>query len=426
MPPKYRIWYDTKRDADLVITNTLLNSRQCERQKIYASDCDSPKKFHAIPDHIKKTLYLDSPDIIVENLQENEPVFNLEISQEAGSGHNPYQRFARLAASVESDCPAFYLFPEAKIISRDQKIKGKKTGRKTYRWDKINPTIFKTLNELMNIHSIPALLYYYPSHFMKYKDSNNLVRFKNSGLRVKARGALRGSPVNDPEMKEMFKMMNLVIKETEKGVIQGRRKLIKHSLIREKRDQMLGEWEAKKTKRQPTVDDWCPLTSVIKIKTKILLKHLEQYCSQGYSIGQMLRKREKTLLYYTGSKFRGDPFPGVLVGIDYLKARNGETFEDREYNLVLVWGKVNISENEVISIKSNNVSISNWIKDVRKSEKHNLLSKDFGQLLKDCQIPRYYMQCRYGSTYSKVKHIRSYSYFADAVLFKDGALWRDG
>ena len=41
------------------------------------------------------------------------------------------------------------------------------------------------------------------------------------------------------------------------------------------------------------------------------------------------------------------------------------------------------------------------------------------------EIPRYYMQVRYGSTFSKVKHIRVFSYFADAILFPDGALWRD-
>ncbi len=41
------------------------------------------------------------------------------------------------------------------------------------------------------------------------------------------------------------------------------------------------------------------------------------------------------------------------------------------------------------------------------------------------EIPRYYMQVRYGSMFSKVKHIRVFSYFADAILFPDGALWRD-
>ena len=45
--------------------------------------------------------------------------------------------------------------------------------------------------------------------------------------------------------------------------------------------------------------------------------------------------------------------------------------------------------------------------------------------LRNMEIPRYLMQVRYGSTYSKVKHIRVYSYFSDAILFPDGSLWRD-
>jgi len=46
--------------------------------------------------------------------------------------------------------------------------------------------------------------------------------------------------------------------------------------------------------------------------------------------------------------------------------------------------------------------------------------------LSNYEIPRYFMQVRYGSTYSKAKHIRVFSYFADAILFPDGSLWRDG
>ena len=54
----------------------------------------------------------------------------------------------------------------------------------------------------------------------------------------------------------------------------------------------------------------------------------------------------------------------------------------------------------------------------------NILSKNYNQIA-NREIPRYYMQVRYGSTYSKVKHIRVFSYFADAILFPDGSLWRD-
>ena len=59
------------------------------------------------------------------------------------------------------------------------------------------------------------------------------------------------------------------------------------------------------------------------------------------------------------------------------------------------------------------------------SEARNILGKRYDELKND-EVPRYFMQARHGSTFSKSKHARVYAYFADAILFKDGALWRDG
>ena len=69
-------------------------------------------------------------------------------------------------------------------------------------------------------------------------------------------------------------------------------------------------------------------------------------------------------------------------------------------------------------------SIDSFINTVKNNNNRNLLNRDYNQLSSK-EIPRYYMQVRYGSMYSKAKHIRVYSYFADAILFKDGSLWRD-
>jgi len=66
----------------------------------------------------------------------------------------------------------------------------------------------------------------------------------------------------------------------------------------------------------------------------------------------------------------------------------------------------------------------NFIDAVKASESKNLLTKNYNDITSS-EIPRYYMQVRYGSTYSKVKHVRVFSYFADAILFPNGALWRD-
>ena len=56
---------------------------------MYESDASKPSDFHKMPDHIRKILYLDTCDLIVE--KDNEPVFSIEITTEAGTGHNAFQ-----------------------------------------------------------------------------------------------------------------------------------------------------------------------------------------------------------------------------------------------------------------------------------------------------------------------------------------------
>ena len=114
-----------------------------------------------------------------------------------------------------------------------------------------------------------------------------------------------------------------------------------------------------------------------------------------------------------------------MAAIDYLKCREGKTFEDRRNNLVMVWGKAEIVDNELVVTSSRDCSINDFVNAVKSSSSKNLLNKNYNQL-DFSEIPRYYMQVRHGSTYSKVKHIRVYSYFADAILFEDGSVWRDG
>ena len=153
----FKVWYSTESFADFIINNTNLKNYEIEKNKIYESDANNQKNFHAMPDHIKEILYLDAPDLIVE--MNSEPIFSIEVSTEAGTGHNAFQRFARIAASVEKNVPAFYIYPEAAIITRINK----NTGEDIVKWDSINPLVFKALDEVMNIYNVPALLYYFPT-----------------------------------------------------------------------------------------------------------------------------------------------------------------------------------------------------------------------------------------------------------------------
>lgn len=104
----YRVWYSTESFADYIIAHTDLRNKNVIKKKLYESDANNSRNFHTLPDHIKKILYLDAPDLIVE--LDSEPIFSVEVSTEAGTGHNSFQRFARLAASVENGVPAFYIY----------------------------------------------------------------------------------------------------------------------------------------------------------------------------------------------------------------------------------------------------------------------------------------------------------------------------
>lgn len=413
----YRIWYSTESFADYLIDHTILSRLPHVKCKLYESDANNPNNFHTMPDHIRKILYLDAPDAIVE--KDNEPVFSIEVTTEAGTGHNAFQRFARIAAAVENGVPAFYIYPEGKLITRNGNTK----------WDEINPLIFNALEAVMSVYSIPALLYYYPTDDLAlYKTQPNAApHFRSQGLIYDARiPKYAGCPdATSKSMKDMFDALNEIIQNTEHlGVLPARAGLLRNLVIRNQRNFMQQQYNLKAAGKNAS--EMSPLSAVTTVPTEFLMNYLSQYESKTYMIGELLRNREHTCLYQVDAKFRGDPYPGCLAAIDYLACRQGLTFEDRKNNLVMVWGQVEVDyPNKTIKISDNHGStINDFFADVQRCSRLNLLTKYYYELTHK-EKPRYFMQVRYGSTYSKVKHIRVYSYFADALLFPDGSLWRD-
>lgn len=413
----YRVWYSTESFADFIIDKTFLSSQKVVKNKMYESDANNPNNFHTMPDHIRKILYLDAPDLIVE--RNNEPVFSIEVTTEAGTGHNAFQRFARIAASVENSVPSFYIYPAGKIITRQDSI----------RWDEINPLIFAAMEGVMNIYNIPALLYYFPTDDInKYKQTPKKSPHINSQGLIFDKNIPKyaGCPNSNSEsIKNMFAAINEILELTEKeGVINSRNKLLSNLVIRKQRQYMQQEFIVKSNGK--SIDEMSPVTAVKTIPTEYLLHYLSQYERGNYRIGELLRKREYTCLYQVDARFRGDPYPGCVAALDYIKCREGKTFEDRKNNLVMVWGKVFIDDSHktIVLTRNSDSRIKYFCDEVRRCHQHNLLSKKYNELA-NYQKPRYFMQVRYGSTYSKVKHIRVYSYFLDAILFPDGSLWRD-
>ena len=282
----------------------------------------------------------------------------------------------------------------------------------------------------MSVYNIPALLYYFPSDDISLYDKNPAAspNFASEGLRYDS-DIIQYSGCPDStarSMEDMFKAIDEIINTTESlGVLPARKKLLGNIIIRDKRNDMQAQFVAKSGRK--TADRMSPLTAVKTIPTQYLINYLSKHETDGYMLGELLKSRETTALYQVNAEFRGDPYPGCLAAIDYLTCRQGLTFEDRRYNLVMVWGRVEVDHaNKTVIIHDNNKStIRDFFNDVKSCSRNNLLIKDYADL-DNKEIPRYFMQVRYGSTYSKVKHIRVYSYFADAILFPDGSLWRDG
>lgn len=419
----YRVWYSTESFADYIIDHTALSGKPVIKNRIYESDANNPTRFHTMPDHIRKILYLDAPDLIVE--KDNEPVFAIEVTTEAGTGHNAFQRFARIAAAAENSVPAFYIYPEGKLISRTNR----KTGAAATKWDEINPLIFRALEGVMSVYNIPALLYYFPSDDINAYRSNPAAapHFADKGLCFDSDIiSYSGCPDSTSDsMTDMFAAINEIIDATQTlGVIPARSRLLGNVVIRNKRNQMQAQFVAKADGK--SAEQMSPLSAVQTVPTQYLINYLSRYETGGYVLGELLKSRETTALYQINAGFRGDPYPGCLAAIDYLSCRQGLTFEDRRSNLVMVWGRIEVDEvNRTLIIHDDKGStIEDFFRDVKSCSRNNLLVKDYADLGNN-EISRYFIQVRYGSAYSKVKHIRVFSYFADAILFPDGSLWRD-
>ena len=417
----FTLWYgESKNFAEYLVENTNLKSLPHQYKRMYKSDADAPKSFFTMPDHIKQLLRYDSPDVIVD--YENEPILVLEYTLSAGSGDHPYQRMPRIICACEREVPAIYIMPEYKAVGR----KNKKTGKMEYSWDNLNPLSVYVFEQIMGICGTPALFYYWPSYHEL--DADKAIAKSVGGLKFDTK-FVECPDSTDLGMQRMFMFINEALERTKGDVISGRRSLIHTMVCREERERMLKDFADKgwPTDRLPNNEK----SSVI-VPTEYLMNYLAQYETATYKIGGFLRpeSRPETVILFTNAEYRksGDPYVGELAALDFLKCREGKTYEDRKRNLVLSYASVTRDDvNKTLILDSAaKASVDDFCGLVAKNEKkHNLARFAAYASLIGEQIPRYYMQMRYGTVFSKNKSTRISSYFADAILFKDGAFWRD-
>lgn len=411
-----QIWYagDARVFAEWITLHTDLKDRDPVFKELAESDANKPRHFFRMPARIRDILYLDAPDLIVS--VNNVPILSIEISTEAGTGHNAFQRFSRLAAAVERGVPALYIYPEAVWVKRRDS---------NPRWDRINPLIFKTLCRVSQIFEVPAFLYFYPTEFRLGSPKAPTKGTLPKGLKHDPNPKFPGVPdPGSPDMRSLFEHVNGILELSDRhGPRHAGRASLSTGWAESWLRRMDDYWKANGSPIEATMS---PLSSTIEVATSTLLEHLEIYADRRHDFGELLPSREKTIIYHPTGKYRnqGDPYTGSLAAIDYLWCRTGPTYEDRDKNLAVAFGSIHESGGELrIEGPASVTDFVTPIRDMYSSEARVLLNKEYGDFRG--AIPRYMMQVRHGTTYTKRKDLRIYSYFCDVLLFKDGALWRE-
>jgi hypothetical protein len=408
------IWYSDSAFAEFLISHvpSLDASRAAgslTTAPLLESDARS-RAFHRMPTHLKQILYLDCPDIVIE--KDNFPVVSIEVSEEAGTGHNVFQRFGRLAAAVERKVPALYLYPEAVWVDRAD------GGR----WDQINPLIFHTLEKVMEIYGIPALFFSYPTQFQARHPEPPIGGGK--GHRRDSDPRFVNQPNSaDPEMQDLFDTIDLMVHRQLTGGSPG-------SLVEEKRIQDRRAWMRDEyAKKGGPTKKWSPETAAQTVPSAKVIDYIQKVLNTSYLPTGYFADRAETVVYCVNSKaVRADPYTGAFAALDYLQCRRGETFEEREKNLVFAWGDVDLSGEQIQIYGGAGNSVDAYTAPIRRlygQPRRVLLGTEYDSLRPE-EIPRYFMQVRFGTTFSKEKVIRMLAYFADAILFHDGAIWREG
>ncbi|MDR2829519.1 MAG: hypothetical protein LBB45_00485 [Methanobrevibacter sp.] len=234
---------------------------------------------------------------------------------------------------------------------------------------------------------------------------------------------------NDKEIISFFEFVNLIVEKSVNDDMDTL--LLNERMVVDRRCWMQEEYVNKINKKQKEGENknLSPESATLEVPTTSLITFLKKYVDKDHDFGNFLQSRSQTVIYKVNAKFRGDPYPGALVAIDYLQTRNGKHIDDRDKNLVLAWCNLRYNkENDSLDVIESKSSINDFIYSVNKvrdPKKCSLSRDDYSNLEKE-HIPRYYMQVKHGCMFSKKKELRVYSSFADAIIFRDGALWKEG
>ncbi|HID86719.1 MAG TPA: hypothetical protein EYP55_04990 [Anaerolineae bacterium] len=383
----FKLWYgESDEDAKFLAEISDLKDLSYTIQEIYPSNT---RDFVRNPDLIRDLLYLDKPDVIITMGEPEKPIFGVEFCAEAGTGHDYFQRVARIVAAAEFGTPFAYVFPEKKWVQR-RGTEG--------RWDLYNPLMFRTLVQIGCFHQTPVLGFFWDSDQEKGQPQEGYLCFDSAFPKMPDRAS--------DEIQALARFLNLTL-----------------AYARENRpfasmvfDPFYGTREAwmweKYHDRAQGRENWSPLSACSVVKTVDLEKQAQRIAGMNdLKLPPELAARPESVVYSNNSRtFRGDPYAGALCAVDYLWCRNGPTVRHRYRNLVIRFAKAPYAQ--VVEMyrryyRTRCPFQEEQVETLRKKEGLRYLTLH----LKD------------GCRYTKKKELRIICSVADIVLFKDGVLF---
>ena len=376
----FKVWYhDNESFAKYIIETTKLKKYNPVIEKISLG-----KNFASNPDMLQKILYLDMPDAVVTYGFPEKPVLGIEFCAEAPSGHDIFQRMARVAASANYGTAFAFIFPEKKWVVR--------TGGG--RWDNYNPLPLRTLMSISRFHKVPALSFFW--------EANQLYGEKAEGFLTVDDNYSNMPNRKSREMQSFARFVDLSIKY----VLQN--KNIEDMMFEPfimGREAWMWQKYSERFRKKPDLFRWSPLTSCKIIETSKLVNIVRKKIGRKPRLPAYITERKETVIYQPGTRqFRADPYTGSLVGIDYLTCRVGETVRHRHRNLAMQFKNVKFE-------KMKRMFVRYYKSECPFNPKYKKTDRYLTLHLKD------------GCRYTKQKELRIYCYIADLLIFKNDTLY---
>lgn len=376
----FKVWYhDNKAFAEYLVETTKLHKHNPEIKKLSLG-----KNFANNPDTIQRILYLDIPDAIVTYGFPEKPVLGIEFCAEAPSGHDIFQRVARVAASASLGTAFAFVYPEKKWVIRTN----------SQRWDTYNPLPMRAMMNISRFHRIPALSFFW--------EASQLTGNKNEGYLLTDKQCPNMPDRTAVEMKHFSHFVNLTIDY----VVQNRKfeEMMFDPFILEREAWMWDKYY-QKCKPNANIFEMSPLTSCRTITTQELIQLIQKVTGEKPNLPDYVNQRDEVVIYEPATNiFRSDPYSGCLVAIDYLVCRNGDTVRHRHRNLAMHFPNVSFKKMKKMFVR--------YYKEEcpfnpRTGETDSYLT----------------LHLRDGCRYTKQKELRIYCYIADVLAFKDAVLY---